>query len=741
MIDQKSDKELAEIHENLQRLQDVINGFVAQWETMDPDPFRLAPAYTEWWAALMSNPQKFIDESMNFWKNSIELSHQAMMDFMTGEPSEPLVEAGRDKRFKHHDWNDQPYFSAIKQSYLLTSQWLRNLVSDVDGLDPHTAEKVQFFTERYIDAMSPSNFALTNPEVIEKTIESHGENLVHGMENMLADLEDGEGKLNIRITDTSAFTLGENVAVTPGKVVFQNRLFQLIQYAPATDKVLKRPLLIVPPWINKFYILDLQPENSFLKWATDQGHTVFVVSWVNPDENYADTEFADYLRDGVMTAVDAVQAATGEEQMNAIGYCIGGTLLASTLAYMKAKGDKRIASVTFFTTMLDFSEPGELGVFIDEEQVQAIEEKMATQGFLKGDSMAGAFNLMRANDLIWSCYVSNYLLGRDPRPFDLLYWNSDSTRMPNAMHSWYLRRLYMENALVKKEVEIDGILLDLSTVDIPVCFVSTVDDHIAPWKSTYMGAGCFGGPVEFILGSSGHIAGIVNPPAANKYSYRVIGGDTLPADSEAFLEQAEERPGSWWNHWNDWVYKASGSELVEARVPGDGALKPIEDAPGTYVRIRMKDSVPTLPFTRLPDPLPTAEPAPPEAPAEALLVPPPAVPAVPEAPQAQPAAAAASKAGATKQAGKKPQPQKPQPKKAPAKKAVSKEAVVDDLTKINGIGPAVRKLLAGEGITSFAQLAAMTPEQIRELLVSKDPRNKRFNPSSWPAQAGELKDD
>ena len=696
MIDQKSDKDLAEIQQNLQRLQDVINGFVAQWESIDPDPFRLAPAYTEWWAAMMNNPQKFIDESMDFWKNSIELSHQAMMDFMTGEASEPMVDAGRDKRFKHQDWNDQPYFSAIKQSYLLTSQWLRNLVTDVDGLDPHTSEKVQFFTERYIDAMSPSNFALTNPEVIEKTIESHGENLVHGMENMLSDFEDGEGKLNIRITDTTAFTPGENVAVSPGKVVFQNRLFQLIQYSPSTEKVLKRPLLIVPPWINKFYILDLQPENSFLKWATDEGHTVFVVSWVNPDESYAHTEFADYLRDGVLTAVDAVQAATGEEVMNAIGYCIGGTLLASTLAYMKAKGDKRIASATFFTTMLDFSEPGDLGVFIDEGQIQAIEEKMATEGFLKGDSMAGAFNLMRANDLIWSCYVNNYLLGRDPRPFDLLYWNSDSTRMPNAMHSWYLRNLYMENALVNNQVEIDGIKLKLSSVDIPICFVSTIDDHIAPWKSTYMGAIRFGGKVEFILGSSGHIAGIVNPPVANKYSFRVATGDKLPSSSEVFLNEAQERPGSWWNHWNDWIYEASGSELVAARSPGDGALEALEDAPGTYVRIRMKDSVPVLPFTDLPDTMP------------------------------KPAAAAKKS--------------KPAAKKTATKKAGSKSGTqkADDLSQIKGIGPAVRKLLAGEGVTSFAQVAAMTPAQLRDLLVSKDPRNKRFDPASWPEQAKAL---
>ncbi len=683
-----------EMRQNLEQIQDIIAGFVSSYEKMDLDPFKLSSAYAEWMAALANNPHKVINEGLELWKNSIELTHQAMLGMLGGQIESVVQPDKSDRRFRHDDWNDKPIFAAIQQSYLLTSQWLRNLVTDVEGLDEKTSEKVKFFTERYIDAMSPTNFALTNPAVIEKTIDSNGANLVNGLKNMLNDLEDGNGQLRISMTDTEAFDLGHNVAVTPGKVVFQNRMFQLIQYTPTTDKVLKRPLLIIPPWINKFYILDLQPKNSFLKWATDQGHTVFVISWVNPDESYSDTLFDSYVKEGVITAVDAIEKTTGENEINAIGYCIGGTLLATVLAYMKGIGDERIQSATFFTTMLDFSEPGELGVFIDEEQINSLEKKMHDSGYLEGSSMAGAFNLMRANDLIWSFYVNNYLLGNDPRPFDLLYWNSDSTRMPQAMHSWYLRNLYMENKLVESNaLEIDGIGIDLGKIDIPACFVSTVDDHIAPWMSTYMGATRFNGDVSFILGGSGHIAGIVNPPAANKYGFRI--GSELPETAEQWLKIADEREGSWWDSWNDWAYQNSGNTLVKARSPEDGTLPVLEDAPGTYVKCKMGDPVPRLEYVNL-DEIKSKSPA--------------------GKIKADPAKTAKSV-------------------KSPA------SSTSDDLTKVKGIGPKVAKLLNGEGVTTFAQLADMSANQISDLLIGIDPRNKRFDTGDWPAQAKKLATD
>ena len=591
-----------EMRNNFKHVEDLMKTFSESHKSKDMDPFKLNDAYTQWYTAVSKNPAKVMQDSMDFWQKSMQLSQHALSGFFVGKDQdkpEPVIEEGKgDRRFKHEDWTEKNAFSLIKQSYLLTSEWMRNMVTDVEGLDPKTAEKVKFFTERYLDSLSPTNFAATNPAVIEKIIETKGANLVHGLKNMLEDLEEGEGQLKIRMTDTSAFTIGENVATTPGKVVFQNRMFQLIQYSPATDTVLKRPLLIVPPWINKFYILDLQPKNSMLKWLVDQGHTVFVVSWVNPDETYRDVGFKEYVTEGVIAAVNAVEQATGENEINAIGYCIGGTLLSTTLAYMKARGDNRIKSATFFTTMIDFAQPGELGVFIDEEQVSGLEKMMHEEGCLKGSKMSGSFNLLRANELIWSFYVNNYLLGNDPRPFDLLYWNSDSTRMTPTMHSWYLRNMYMDNKLREPNVlTINGTPIDISSIDIPVCFVSTIEDHIAPWLSTYSGAKLFSGDVRFILGGSGHIAGIINPPEAKKYGFRVT--DTLLGDPQAWADQAQVNEGSWWPNWNSWVRPLSDNEVVEARVAGKGGLKVIENAPGTYVKCKVDDPSPVLEPTKL----------------------------------------------------------------------------------------------------------------------------------------------
>lgn len=588
-----------ELQQNFKQVEDLMKGFAKAYEGKNLDPLHMSKAYSEWMRVVSSNPQKLIQANADFWQKSMELTQQAMLSLAGQRPEKPVIEPEKgDRRFSHEEWVNNPAFDLIKQSYLLTSQWLRSIVSDVEGLDEHTAERVKFFTERYLDALSPTNFALTNPAVLEKIRETKGANLVHGLKNMLEDLEDGKGELRIRMTDTKAFELGKNVAVTPGKVVFQNRMFQLIQYTPSTEKVLKRPLLVVPPWINKFYIMDLQPKNSLLKWLVDQGHTVYVISWVNPDETYANTAFESYIKDGVLTALDAIQYDTGETEINAIGYCIGGTLLASSLAYMKTQGDNRVKSATFFTTMLNFQEPGELGVFIDDDQISSLEGTMNQTGYLDGSKMSGAFNLMRANDLIWSFYVNNYLLGNDPRPFDLLYWNSDSTRMPAKMHSWYLRNMYLNNNLCKPQgVSINGTPIDLRAVDVPACFVSAVEDHIAPWRSTYTGARLFSGPTRFILGGSGHIAGIINPPAAKKYGYRV--SDQLPESADAWLASTQVNEGSWWTEWDRWVRTLDNKE-VAARQAGVRALKAIEDAPGTYVKVRMSDPTPVVPYTELP---------------------------------------------------------------------------------------------------------------------------------------------
>ncbi|MCP4008649.1 MAG: class I poly(R)-hydroxyalkanoic acid synthase, partial [Proteobacteria bacterium] len=551
------------------------------------EPFsHLAMAMTQNPTRLAEANMKFFSSSMQLYKNMSENYMSMLMPGADAEEKTPsessvIAPAADDRRFRHDAWEHHPIFKHIRDTYLLTSQWMRELVIETDGLDESTAKKVEFFTERYLDALSPTNFAATNPAVMERLIETKGASLVHGMKNMLEDIEEGEGQLKIRMTDTSAFTLGENIATLAGKVVFENRMFQLIQYNPTTPSVFKKPLLVVPPWINKYYILDLQPKNSYLKWLVDQGHTVFVMSWVNPDETYKEVGFDEYVKEGILAAVEAIIAATGEEKLNAIGYCLGGTLLATTLGYMAANGDQRISSATFLATMIDFEEPGDLGVFIGEEEVSSLEHMMDERGYLDGGEMAGTFNLLRANDLIWSFYINNYLMGNDARPFDLLYWNSDSTRMPACMHSFYLRNMYMQNLLREHGgLEIDGTPIDLAKVTIPVCFVSASDDHIAPWKSTYAGVKLFGGSRRFILGGSGHIAGIVNPPEANKYEYRVT--SRPPADPEKWAEKAEVHEGSWWPEWQRWVKGKSGKQ-VDVRMPGDAGLDTIEDAPGSYV--------------------------------------------------------------------------------------------------------------------------------------------------------------
>ena len=551
------------------------------------EPGVVSKTYQTLWQHMLADPARLVQAQVSLWQDYAKL-WESTARRMAGEEAEPLAapEPG-DRRFKDDAWTENPIYDHIKQSYLLASKFMLSTVRETDGLDAHTAQKADFYTRQFIDALAPTNFAATNPEVVRRTVETGGENLVQGLENMLEDLERGQGRLRIRMTDQEKFTLGENVAVTPGKVVFENDLMQLIQYAPSTGVVRKRPLLIVPPWINKFYILDLRPKNSFIKWAVEQGHTVFVISWVNPDERLAEKSLDDYMLEGPVAALDAVEQATGEPRVNAIGYCLGGTLLAATLAYLKAKGRQAVESATFFTTMVDFEEPGELGVFIDDEQLSLMEEAMEEKGYFDGSSMAEAFNLLRANDLIWSFVVNNYLMGKDPFPFDLLYWNSDSTRMPRAMHSTYLREMYRHNRLREPGgITLAGVPIDLATVDVPVYILSTREDHIAPWRSTYAATRLYAGPVRFVLAMSGHIAGVVNPPAARKYGYYT---GALAASPDAWLEAATAHEGSWWPDWGAWVSGHDGGGEVAPREPGDGTLPAIEDAPGRYVKVRIDE--------------------------------------------------------------------------------------------------------------------------------------------------------
>ncbi|MGH8661639.1 MAG: PHA/PHB synthase family protein [Burkholderiales bacterium] len=550
------------------------------------DELGIAQAFFEAWAKLLADPFKLAEAQIKLWQDYASLWQRSLMKLM-GHEAKPVVEPDHtDRRFKHADWERNFLYDYIKQSYLIAARHLHQTLGHVEGLDHQTAKKVDFYTRQYIDALSPSNFLLTNPEVLRETVASGGHNLVKGLKNLLEDLARGGGEqIRLRMTDEKAFKLGVNIATTPGKVVFQNDLLQLLQYYPADGAVFRRPLLIIPPWINKYYILDLREKNSFVKWAVGQGHTVFVISWINPDEKLAHKRFEDYLTEGALAALEAIEQATGEREVNVIGYCLGGTLLACALGYLAQKPDARIASATFFASMIDFDEAGELDVFIDEKQVEVLEKRMQERGYLEGSEMATTFNMLRANDLIWSFVVNNYLLGRDPFPFDLLHWNSDSTRMPAAMHSYYLRNLYMKNLLAQPGgIELDGVAIDLGQVHAPLYFVSTLEDHIAPWRSTYAGAKLFAGPVRFVLGGSGHIAGIVNPPAAGRYSYWT--NPKLPADPEKWLEGASQHPGSWWPDWAGWIAQHGGNK-VPARIPGKGGLKAIEDAPGSYVRMRV----------------------------------------------------------------------------------------------------------------------------------------------------------
>ena len=565
--------------------QDLLQNFLShqgQAVSGNADPTGAGQAFLELSASLMKNPDKLIEAQAQAWTAYTDLWINSTRAFLGEQSSEVRKPEQGDRRFKHSAWDENPLFSFIKQSYLVTADAIHSAVADADDLDENTAKKAQFYTKQFVDAMSPTNFLVTNPEVLEATLESKGENLVKGMQNFIDDFDSDSGRLRIKMTDDQAFELGRNVALTPGKVVFQNDLFQLLQYNPSTEQAFRQPLLIIPPWINKYYVLDLQPQNSLIKWLVDQGHTVFVISWVNPDEKLGHKDFEDYVTEGALAAIDAVEKITGESAINLVGYCIGGTLLAATLAYMRTKDDTRgAASATYFVSLIDFSIPGDLGVFIDEQQLESLEKTMDERGYHDGKEMAATFNMLRSNDLIWSFYVRNYLLGKEPFPFDLLYWNADSTRLPARMHSTYLRTMYLNNKFKEPGgLSIAGSPIDVSTIQTPAYFISTEEDHIAPWEGAYLGAQLMAGPVRFVLGKSGHIAGIINPPAANKYGYYT--GPDVNVSSREWYDNAELHPGSWWTDWQAWLEQYAG-EKIPARQPGANAQAIIEDAPGSYV--------------------------------------------------------------------------------------------------------------------------------------------------------------
>jgi len=538
-------------------------------------------AVAEYW---LSDSARTADLQARLAKSYLDLLG-SMARRMSGEAPEPAIEPSpRDKRFSDPEWKSNQFFDFVLQLYLLTTRWVQELVRDADGLDPQTRRKAEFYALQIINALAPSNFVLTNPDVLRTTVLSSGDNLVRGMKMLAEDIEAGHGTLRVRQSDPSSLTVGVDLALTPGKVIFQNDLIQLIQYEPTTEKVLRTPLLIVPPWINKYYILDLRPEKSLVKWCVDQGITVFMISWVNPDKRLAGKTLVDYMKEGPLAAMDVIEQLTGELKVHTVGYCAGGTLLASTLAWLAEKRRVRITSATLMAAQIDFSRAGDLMVYIDESQVNTLERDMQAAGVLEGSKMAMAFNMLRSNDLIWTYVVSNYLKGQTPPSFDLLHWNSDSTRMTAANHSFYLRNYYLENRLSNGSLVFDNTLLDLSKIKVPIFNLATREDHIAPARSVLYGSQFFGGPVKYVLAGSGHIAGVVNPPAAGKYQYWTSEKST--ADSlEAWLETAQEHAGSWWPHWREWLGSLDPEE-VPARQVGTADFPPLEDAPGSYVMVK-----------------------------------------------------------------------------------------------------------------------------------------------------------
>ncbi len=580
------------------RSQDMLRDF-SQRHAIDPewmdsavsemninDIVGVPDTFAELARQMIADPEHLAQAQMKYWENGLKLLNYFSAR-LAGQTPDPVAQAKPgDRRFLDDDWSEDPYFDFLKQQYLLFTQWVDDLVDCTAGLDPQERKKARFFTRRLTDAMAPTNFLLTNPQALNETIETKGNNLIRGLEMAIEDMEHGHGRLDVRTSKRGAFELGENLANTPGQVVFRNDLIELIQYEPTTDKVRKTPLLVIPPWINKFYILDLGEEKSFVRWAVEHGHTVFIISWVNPDESLKHKRFENYLTEGPLAALDAIEKATGEKKVNAVGYCIGGTLLGTMLAYLADQGqEERIKSATFFTTLLDFSDVGDLSVFIDEDTISRLEEHMKDNGLLTGREMSSTFTQMRANDLVWSFAVNSYLLGREVRPFDILHWNADYTNMPSEMHAFYLRNMYLENRLREHGgIEILGVKIDLAKVKTPSYFLATKDDHIAPWRTVFESSRLFKGPSKYVLAGSGHVAGVINPPSRKKYCHWT--NNAKANDPKAWFEGASQHPGSWWSDWSKWINRHAGKKDQKLRKPGKGELKALCAAPGTYVKKR-----------------------------------------------------------------------------------------------------------------------------------------------------------
>ncbi|KAB0680903.1 PHA/PHB synthase family protein [Aureimonas leprariae] len=582
-----------EFARNMARVVELAGKAASAWiaprergEAVDAGPITAADFFgtlskvADFW---LTDPRRLAEAQSNLiagyfgaWSEALKPSDDA------GSPAKQAIS---DKRFAHPEWTRNPFYDALRRFYLSAAAWADDLVVQAQNIDPHTRGKAAFYMRQLMHAASPSNFLLTNPELLQETMASNGANLVRGMAMFAEDMAAGNGTLRLRQVATAAFEVGRDMALTPGKVIAQTDVCQVIQYAASTETVLQRPLLIVPPWINKFYVLDLNPAKSFIRWAVEQGHTVFVLSWVNPDESHAAKDWRDYIHDGIVFGLDTIRQATGEAEVNAVSYCVGGTLLGAALAYLKSIGDERIRSATFLTTQIDFTHAGDLKVFVDEEQLASLADVMQAKGYLDGSRMAAAFNMLRAGDLIWPYFVNNYLRGKDPLPFDLLHWNADATRMPRANHLFYLRNCYLENRLSTGRMEIGGHTVDLSKVEIPVYNLATREDHIAPALSVYTGSRFLGSDVTFVVSGSGHIAGVVNPPDKQKYQFWTGPRPSAETPYEEWLLQASETKGSWWPHWQSWIAPLAGPQ-VPARTPGGETLHPIEDAPGSYVRVR-----------------------------------------------------------------------------------------------------------------------------------------------------------
>ena len=552
-----------------------------------PDPLNTWPTFAELYRQMWDNPQQVADKTLEYWAAQNALWQNSMLKWLGAKDVPENLDLPHmmkpDKRFAHKEWSENAVFDYLKQSYLLTSGFIQDTVDTVGDMDPKERKKAVFYTRQFAEAMNPANFFALNPEVLEATVNQKGENLVRGLKMMLEDLDRGKGKLIIRQTDMDAFEVGRNTAVSPGQVIFQNNILQLIQYAPATEKVYAKPLLIIPPWINKYYVLDLNPKKSLVKWLVEQGYTVFMVSWVNPNEKQAGETWDSYMFEGMSQAIDVALKETKQKSLNIASYCIGGTLAGTMLAYMGKTGDKRVASATFFTAQLDFEDAGELQILVDEQTIGVIDEDME-KGYMPADRMASAFNMLRANDLIWGYVVSNYMLGKEPFPFDLLYWNADSTAMPAKVHGFYLQQFYIRNAFAKGEFSVRGVPVTLADIKGPVYHIATREDHIAPAASVYRGAKeMHGADLRFVLSGSGHIAGVVNPPVLGKYQFWT-NPDMSGPELEDWLKGATETPGSWWVDWNEWLGPRSGGQ-VAPREPG-AVTGVIEPAPGSYVKYR-----------------------------------------------------------------------------------------------------------------------------------------------------------